>query len=50
LRILAAGSHDASMATMDAPPHLLTVPQVADELGLSKRTVRRRIADGEIRL
>jgi magnesium chelatase family protein len=36
------------MANADTLPRLLTVPEVADELGLSKRTVRRRIADGEI--
>jgi excisionase family DNA binding protein len=34
---------------MSKANHLLTIPEVATQLGVSRRTVQRRIASGELR-
>jgi len=37
------------MATAESPTKLLTVPQVAAELAVHRRTVERLITDGQLR-
>jgi excisionase family DNA binding protein len=40
---------DDTSARPEPPPRFLTVPEVAEILGVSEKTVRRRIADGGLR-